>query len=144
MAPAVANPKKVLMQVNKYVHPCERIPGQIKPQDIDKFESDYQLDTNERVKDYLQQFDDILITKFVGSPNGNKTRIKRFKAEYLPDQGCDSEDEEELAYTMFIDDIQDIRSMVTRFLHDTLSGLIVAEKKFAQERDFFSEKITQA
>ena len=27
MAPAVANPKKVLMQVNKYVHPCERIPG---------------------------------------------------------------------------------------------------------------------
>ena len=113
MAPAVANPKKVLMQVNKYVHPCERIPGQIKPQDIDKFESDYQLDTNERVKDYLQQFDDILITKFVGSPNGNKTRIKRFKAEYLPDQGCDSEDEEELAYTMFIDDIQDIRKMVT-------------------------------
>ena len=132
------------MQVNKYVHPCERIPGQIKPQDIDKFEADYQLDTNERVKDYLKQFDDILITKFVGSPNGSKTRIKRFKAEYLPDQGCDSEDEEELAYTMFIDDVQDIRSMVTRFLHDTLSGLIVAEKKFAQERDFFSEKISQA
>ena len=41
MAPQVANPKKVLMQVNKYVHPCERIPGQIKPQDIDKFEADY-------------------------------------------------------------------------------------------------------
>ena len=27
MVPQVANPKKVLMQVNKYVHPCERIPG---------------------------------------------------------------------------------------------------------------------
>ena len=79
----------------------------------------------------MQQFDDILITKFVGSPNGNKTRIKRFKSDYLPDDGCDSEDEEELAYTMFIDDIQDIRKMVTQFLHDTLSGLIVAEKKFA-------------
>ena len=102
------------------------------------------VDSNERIKDYLQQFDDILITKFVGSPNGNKTRIKRFKAEYLPDEGCDSEDEEELAYTMFVDDIQDIRKMVIQFLHDTLSGLIHAEKKFAQERDFFSEKITQA
>ena len=79
----------------------------------------------------MQQFDDTLITKFVGSPNGNKTRIKRFKSDYLPDDGCDSEDEEELAYTMFIDDIQDIRKMVTQFLHDTLSGLIVAEKKFA-------------
>ena len=102
------------------------------------------VDSNERIKDYLQQFDDILITKFVGSPNGNKTRIKRFKAEYLPDEGCDSEDEEELAYIMFVDDIQDIRKMVIQFLHDTLSGLIHAEKKFAQERDFFSEKITQA
>ena len=61
----------------------------------------------------MQQFDDILITKFVGSPNGNKTRIKRFKSDYLPDDGCDSEDEEGLAYTMFIDDIQDIRKMVT-------------------------------
>ena len=27
VAPQVANPNKVLMQVNKYVHPCERIPG---------------------------------------------------------------------------------------------------------------------
>ena len=42
---------------------------------------------------------------------------------------------------MFVDDIADIRKMVIEFLHDTLSGLIVAEKKFAKERDFFSEKI---
>ena len=45
---------------------------------------------------------------------------------------------------MFVDDIADIRKMVIEFLHDTLSGLIVAEKKFAKERDFFSEKIQQA
>ena len=70
--------------------------------------------------------------------------MKRFKTEYLPDDGCDSEDEEQLAYTMFVDDIKDIRIMVTQFLHDTLSGLVVAEKKFAKERDFFSEKISQA
>ena len=59
----------------------------------------------------------------------------------MPDDGCDSEDEEQLAYTMFVDDIADIRKMVIEFLHDTLSGLIVAENKFAKERDFFSDKI---
>ena len=45
---------------------------------------------------------------------------------------------------MFVDDIADIRKMVIEFLHDTLSGLIVAENKFAKERDFFSDKIQQA
>ena len=44
----------VLMQVNKYVHPCERIPSQIKPDDIEKFEADYEIDTNERIKEYLR------------------------------------------------------------------------------------------
>ena len=82
------------MQVNKYVHPCERFPGMLKSSDIDKFEADYDLDSNERIKDYLRQFDDILVTKFIGSKEGGKSRIKRFKTEYLPDDGCDSEDEE--------------------------------------------------
>lgn len=132
------------MQVNKYVHPCERLPAAIKPEDVEAFEADYALDTNERIADYLRQFDDLVVTKFVGASDGAKTRIKRFKADYLPDDGCDSEDEEQLAYTMFVDDIKDIRSMVTRFLHDTLSGQVTAEKKFAQERDFFSEQVSKA
>ena len=118
----VANPEKVLMQVNKYVHPCERLPGMIKPHDIEKFEADYELDSNERIKEYLRQFDEMLISKFVGAKDGGKSRIKRFKAEYLPDDGCDSEDEEQLAYTMFVEDIKDIRKMVTQFLNDSLSG----------------------
>ena len=82
------------MQVNKYVHPCERIPGAIKSEDVAQFEADYEIDTNERIKDYLKQFDEALISKFIGASNGEKTRIKRFKSEYLPDDGCDSEDEE--------------------------------------------------
>ena len=45
---------------------------------------------------------------------------------------------------MFVDDIRDIRSMVAAFLHDTLSGQVVAEKKFAKERDFFSEQVAKA
>ena len=31
-------PDKVLMQVNKYVHPCERFPTFIKPKDRKEFE----------------------------------------------------------------------------------------------------------
>ena len=42
---------------------------------------------------------------------------------------------------MFIDDLKDIRNLVMQFLHDTLSGQIVEEKKFAKEREFFSEKV---
>lgn len=42
------------MQVNKYVHPCERIPSAIKQEDMEKFEADYEIDTNERIKDYLR------------------------------------------------------------------------------------------
>lgn len=110
------------MQVNKYVHPCERIPSTIKPDDIELFEADYELDSNERVKEYLRQFDEILVNKFIGATNGDKSRIKRFKTDYLPEDGCDSEDEEQLAYTMFVDDIKDMRKMVTQFLLETLSG----------------------
>ena len=43
---------------------------------------------------------------------------------------------------MFIDDLKDIRSLVMNFLHDTLSGQIIEEKKFAKEREFFSEKVS--
>ena len=78
-APAqVANPGKVLMQVNRYVHPCERLPAAIKPDDLETFEADYGLDTNERIADYLRQFDGMLVTKFIGASDGAKSRIKRF------------------------------------------------------------------
>lgn len=43
---------------------------------------------------------------------------------------------------MFIDDLKDIRSMLVSFLHDTLSGQLTAEKKFAKEREFFSEQVS--
>ena len=50
--------------------------------------------------------------------------------------------EEKLSYAMFIDDIKDIRNMVIAFLHDALSGQLTAEKKFAKEREFFSEQVS--
>ena len=42
---------------------------------------------------------------------------------------------------MFIDDIKGMRDLVKTFLHDTLSGQLTAEKKFAKEREFFSEQV---
>ena len=55
--------------------------------------------------------------------------------------GCDEEREEQLSYAMFIDDIKGMRDLVKTFLHDTLSGQLTAEKKFAKEREFFSEQV---
>lgn len=43
---------------------------------------------------------------------------------------------------MFVDDLKDIRSLLITFLHDTLSGQLTAEKKFAKEREFFSEQVS--
>ena len=43
---------------------------------------------------------------------------------------------------MFVDDLKDIRNLVITFLLETLSGQLVAEKKFAKEREFFSEQVS--
>ncbi len=47
-----------------------------------------------------------------------------------------------MSYIMFIDDIKELRKMLISFLHDTLSGQLTAEKKFAKEREFFSEQVS--
>ena len=47
-----------------------------------------------------------------------------------------------LSYAMFIDDVKAIRSLLMTFLHDTLSGQLTAEKKFAKEREFFSDQVS--
>ena len=64
--------------------------------------------------------------------------------EYMPESGCDDGTEEKLSYTMFIDDVKEIRNLVITFLHDTLSGQLTAEKKFAKEIEFFSEEVSDA
>lgn len=77
-----------------------------------------------------------------GTQDGSISRIKRFQRNYLPEQGCDNEMEEQLSYTMLIDDIKNIRNMIIQFLNDTLSGQLTAEKKFAKEREFFSQQVS--
>ena len=47
--------------------------------------------------------------------------------------------EKNLSYVMFVDDIKDIRKLLIRSLEETLNIQTNLEKKFAKERDFFSE-----
>lgn len=138
----VANPEKVLMQINKYVHPCERLPPFIKQEDLKVMAQDYDLKENERIREHLISFDELFTQTLCGTQDGRITRIKRYNEQYLPEQGCDSNLEEKLSYIMFIDDIKDVRNMVKTFLHDTLSGQLTAEKKFAKEREFFSDQVS--
>ena len=42
---------------------------------------------------------------------------------------------------MFIDDLKDIRNLVKQSMHEILAAQIAGEKKFAKERDFFSDQI---
>ena len=51
--PSVANPQTVLMQINKYVHPCERLPHFVRQEDLNLFAEDYSKKENERIKDHL-------------------------------------------------------------------------------------------
>jgi hypothetical protein len=74
-----------------------------KKQVEDKFA---QLDVNPRVRDFMEDFDNNLLDSFVGLKT---SRVKRFQANYLPEGGCDSDEEEDLSQSMFIDDIQLLR-----------------------------------
>ena len=141
-APNLTKPQKVLMQINKYVHPCERLPQFVKKEDLEAFAEDYSKKENERIKSHLQAFDELVTHTLCGTQDGSLSRIKRYQRDYLPETGCDTDLEERLSYVMFVDDLRDIRSLVTNFLHETLSGQLTAEKKFAKEREFFSEQVS--
>jgi len=65
--PNVANPKNVLMQINKYVHPCERLPPFVKQEDLDVFAIDYTKKENERIKEHLSTFDELVAQTLCGT-----------------------------------------------------------------------------
>ena len=48
----------------------------------------------------------MLYSRLLGFEEG-QSRIKRFQADYLPEEGCVGDTEERMAYLMFIDDLQD-------------------------------------
>ena len=56
----VAQPGKVLMQINKYVHPCERLPHFVKAEDLAKFAEEYDNKENDRIREHLKTFDELV------------------------------------------------------------------------------------
>lgn len=90
---------------------------------------------------------------FFGNIKGN-SRIQRYESNYIRprnnakegdpegDEEFDSEEEEQLAYDMFIDDIAELRQLIIKSMHQVLVGQISLEAKFANEREFFSAEIT--
>ena len=82
------------MQINKYVHPCERLPHFVKPEDLEDFAQDYDKKENERIKDHIMAFDELVTQTLCGSHDGNISRIKRYQQNYLPEKGCDNDMEE--------------------------------------------------
>ena len=81
------------MQVNKYVHPAEKIPTYLDQEVFDLFAEDYASRDNERIKDYLIEFDDLVFGLLTGGRDSTKSRLKRFQESYLPADGYDSEEE---------------------------------------------------
>ena len=55
------------MQVNKYVHPCERLPAFIREEDLALFAADYDKKENNRIRDYLVAFDLALTQSLCGA-----------------------------------------------------------------------------
>ena len=111
--------------------------------------------SNERIRVHIEHFDQKVYELFFGNAQGS-SRILRYESQYMrplnkrkeaeADEGdeFDSEDEEQLAYDMFIDDIAELRQLIIKSMHQVLVGQISLEAKFANEREFFSAEITQA
>ena len=66
------------MQINKYVHPCERLPHFVQAKDLQAFALDYEKKENERIREHMQAFDDLVTQTLCGSQDGTVSRIKRF------------------------------------------------------------------
>jgi hypothetical protein len=106
----------VVMHVNKFVHPCEKIPNVIKAAELKEFSEEYRLDENKDIADALINIDKTIIELLFGGSKGKHSRVRRFQTDYLPAEGYESEDEEEFAYTMFLDDVKTLRNTFKGYL----------------------------
>ena len=95
------------------------------------------ININPRVENHIRKLDDFLVDRLLGGGSQQKTRIDRFRADYLPQDGCDSDEEEHLSQTMIVDDLNALRQLVADCLGECLSSVLRAEEEFATERQFF-------
>lgn len=68
-------------------------------------------------------------------------RAQKLEREQRGERELDSEDEEGLAYDMFIDDIDQLRHVMLRAIHKVMDDQIDLEDRFDKERDFYTNQI---
>jgi len=68
----------VKMHVNKFIHPCEKIPNFIKVQDLKGFSLEYEQKENKGIADSLITLDKNLIELLFGGSKGKHSRVRRF------------------------------------------------------------------
>ena len=68
----------VTMHVNKFIHPCEKIPNFIKATDLKEFSLEYDLKENKGIADALISLDKNLIELLFGGAKGKHSRVRRF------------------------------------------------------------------
>jgi len=118
--------KQVKMQVNKYVHPAQMIPQLLKQEDMQSLRDEYNEPENFRIRGYLEQLDNFYFEKVftcgIIKEQNVLSRVLRYQQDYLPPDGCESEEEETLSTKMFLDDVRELRNIVKAALLECLNG----------------------
>lgn len=94
---------KVLIEVNKYVHPVQVVPQQIRPETLDAWQEQRESTEYSRIKLDIQAIDELLVSLLFGGPEGENSRIKRFNEFIAASTKIDKE--EDFAYDMLIADL---------------------------------------
>lgn len=131
------------MHVNKFVHPVEKLPKALDPEDIARWQEEYTKPEHRRVGPQMKRIDDMLISLIGSVENQDLSRIKRFRKTYTNDGAIvmDEDAESRAAYKMFVTDVTNMRSLVTTCLEECLAGKLACEKEFAVERTFFMKEL---
>lgn len=117
--------EKVVIKVNKFVHPVYQLPQIIDAPQLARWRSDYtEVPGYKRIREHLMKFDETFFGLFVGGKGPDETkeekdsRIIRFQKNYLngdsPQDDNQDEDEDEfnMATKMFYDDVTKMRNLV--------------------------------
>lgn len=111
---------------------------------------------NTRIRRVLEEYDSCVTKCFFGTKDGVTSRIARFHSHYLEpfqanrtakgekeERDLDSEDEEGLAYHMFVDDVDKIRRVMLDAVNRVMNDKIILEDRFVNEREFYSKQIAK-
>jgi len=102
------------------------IPQLLKQEDMQSLRDEYNEPENFRIRGYLEQLDNFYFEKVftcsIIKEQNVLSRVLRYQQDYLPTDGCESEEEETLSTKMFLDDVRELRNIVKAALLECLNG----------------------